>query len=230
MPAVLPVLRLWSKNAQNRCAFDDIMSYWMAHDVITFLVDLERYQTALHNFLTQNEKAQALHFKTVISRQRFVVSRSILKKILLEILSGENIADMVLTRSEGGRILVKDQPHIFISLSYSGSCIAITLGKSKVGSDIERVRPIPDKKIISSPVFNYYLFRNDTERIWQVIHVWTQIESCAKLFDTNPYVFLNTPGLFRNAHFVSYYINHQSIFSLASLQGHVTDLLVWLDE
>ena len=230
MPAVLPVLRLWSKNAQNRCAFDDIMSYWMAYDVITFLVDLERYQTALHNFLTQNEKEQALHFKTVISRQRFVVSRSILKKILLEILSGENIADMVLTRSEGGRILVKDQPHIFISLSYSGSCIAITLGKSKVGSDIERVRPIPDKKIISNPVFNYYLFRNDTERIWQVIHVWTQIESCAKLFDTNPYALLNTPGLFRNAHFVSYYINHQSIFSLASLQGHVTDLLVWLDE
>jgi hypothetical protein len=92
------------------------------------------------------------------------------------------------------------------------------------------VRPIPDKKIISSPVFRYYLFRNDTERIWQVIHVWTQIESYAKLFDTNPYSFLNTRSLFRDAYFASYYVNHQSIFSLAALQGRFNDLLVWLDE
>jgi len=229
MPPVLPVLRPWSRNIQNRCTYNVIRSYWMAHDAVTFLIDLERYHPALPDFLTDNEKEQAFNFKPVISRQRFVVSRSVLKHILSEILLKENIADIILIKSDSGRILVKDQAHIFISLSYSGSSIAITVGKRKIGSDLEIVRPVPDKKIISSPFFENYRCTNSAGCMRQVIHFWTLIESSAKLFDENPYPLLTACAPFRDADFVSYCINRHMIFSLASRQGYFNDVLVWLE-
>jgi phosphopantetheinyl transferase len=144
-------------------------------------------------------------------------------------LSEENIADIVLIRNEHGRILVKDHPSVYISLSYSGTCVAITVGKRKLGSDIELVRPLSDKKITSSPIFNNYPCCHDKERIRRVIHTWTLVESYAKLYDKNPYPLLNASTLFTNANFVSYCINQRMIFSLASDQKKFTDSLVWLD-
>jgi 4'-phosphopantetheinyl transferase len=201
----------------------------MVHDNITFLVDVGIYHTRFHEVLTQDEKEQELRYKPLISRQRFVVSRTILRHILLDILPEEDVADIVLIRNEHGRILVKDHPSIYISLSYSGMYVAITVGKRKLGSDIELVRPLCDKKIASSPIFNNSGCSNEKERTQRVIHMWTLVESYAKLYDKNPYPLLNSNTPFTNANFVSYCINQHMIFSLASDQEKFTDALVWLD-
>ena len=222
-------LRSWSQTLQNRCTYDDIMSYWIAYDVITFLVDLEMYHPSLHDFLTHEEKEKELRFKPVISRQRFVLSRTILKHILLNILPKETIADIVLIRNEDGRIRVKDYPSVNISLSYSGTTIAISIGKRKLGNDIEVVRTVHDKKITSSPIFKDLYCKDEKEHIQQVIHLWTLVEAYAKLHDKNPYPLLNSCSLFRDAHCVSYSINKHSILTLASCQEQFTDALVWLD-
>ena len=229
VPVVLPPLILWSKSTQNRCLYDDIMSYWMTYDTITFLIDIGRYQPAFHDFLTDDEKEHELRFKPVISRRRFVVSRVILKHILARILPKMKISDIVLIRDKDGKIHVKDIPHVNISLSYYGTNIVITVGKRKIGSDIERVRPLLDKKITASPVFNDCRFAEGEERMRQVIHVWTLVESYAKLYDTNPYPLLNSCLPFKNAEFVSYYIDQHMIFSLASIEKNLTDILVWLE-
>lgn len=229
VPAILPPLRSWSRTIRNHCAFGEILTYWKAHDAITFLVDLGVYHPSLNDFLTHSEKKQELAYKPVISRQRFVVSRILLKYILREILSKEHIADIVLIRNEEGRILVKNYPSVYICLSYSGASIAITMGKRKLGSDIEVVRPLHDKKIISSPIFNDMNCKNEKERIRQVIHVWTLVEAYAKLHDINPYPLINNRSLFKDGNFVSYCINQHSIFSLATGPDQCTDALVWLD-
>lgn len=139
------------------------------------------------------------------------------------------IADIILIRTENGRILVKDQPHVYICLSYSGTSIAITVGKRKLGSDIEGVRQVQDKKISASPIFNNYSCAPGKERMWQVIHVWTLVESYSKLYDKNPYPLLNACSPFKDVNFMSYCIDQRIIFSLATVRGHFTDVLVWLD-
>ena len=63
----------------------------------------------------------------------------------------------------------------------------------------------------------------------QVIHVWTLVESYAKLYDRNPYPLLNSCSPFKDADLVSYFIDQRMIFSLASVQGPFTEVLVWLD-
>jgi 4'-phosphopantetheinyl transferase len=180
-------------------------------------------------FLDQKEKEKELQYKTTISRKRFVVSRTIIKHILKNILLTPSPSDTVLIRKKYGRILVKDFPGIFISLSYSGTCIAITVGKRKIGSDIEIVRPVDIRKIKSYPLFADESSRNEKERIRHFLQMWTLLEAYAKLHDRSTYPCLIEKDFPRDVNFVSYCINTTSIFSLASGLDQTRDTLLWLD-
>lgn len=229
MPAALPPLRPWSKNSQNLCEYDDLRPYWMGHDAVTVLVDLGMYRPELYAHLSDDEKERVLRYKPSRSRRRFILSRAVLKRILSEIFPEADAGEIVLTRSADGRILVKDRPHVHVSLSYYDTSIAVTVGKRKLGSDIEGVRPIRDRKITASRVFHECPRAEGTDHTVQVIHVWTLVEACAKLFDVNPYRLLGACSPFGGANLVSYRIDHRLILSLAAGPGRFTEVLVWLD-
>ena len=89
MTAILPPLQPWSGNTQNKCGFDEILTYWKACDVITFLADLGMYHASLYNFLDEREKEHVQKFKTDYFKKRFTISRSIIKLILQNILDTE---------------------------------------------------------------------------------------------------------------------------------------------
>ncbi len=226
---MLPPLRPWSRDADTRCAFGDVTSFWTAHDAVSFLVDLGVYRPTLHALLTRDEKERERRFRPAVSQRRFVVSRCVLKRVLAEILSEERVADIVLARNADGRIRVDGRPDVYMSLSYSGRSIAITVGKRKLGSDLEGVRPVRDAKIAASPAYRSYPPPRGAGHTQQVIHVWTLLESCAKLFDANPYPLLDRRTPFPGAEFVSYCVDRRAIFSLASEPGRLDDVLVWLD-
>ncbi len=211
----LPPLGIWHETPANTCTFDGILYSWKVHDTLTFLVDLGIYHPMFRVFLDPGERERELHFKTVISQKRFVVSRTILKHILQAVLQTGTAADVVLIRRDDGRILVQGYPGMYISLSYSGTCIAVSVGKRKIGSDIEVLRPVTIEKIKSSSLFNDEDYRNGKESTQHFFHVWTLVEAYAKLHDSNPYPYLMWKELPRDAHFVSYCINNSSIFSLA---------------
>jgi len=229
MTAILPPLQTWSGNTQNRCRFDKILTYWKACDVITFLADLGMYNASLYNFLDDREKEREQKFKTDYFKKRFTISRSIIKLILMNILDTGNISDIVLNKKKNGRILVRGRQDMYISLSYSGTCIALSVGKRKFGSDIEVLRPVEIRKIKSCPLFYDTNCRNGKEQIRNVFHLWTVVEAYAKLYARNPYQILNYRVLPDDAHFVSYCINHHSILSLAFSSDQMRDALLWID-
>jgi hypothetical protein len=229
MTVRLPPLRIWHGTGANTCAFDEILSYWKGNDTLTFLVDLGIYRPAFQAFLDPAERERELLFKTVISRERFVVSRTILKHILRAVLPAGSAADVVLIRRDDGRILVKGYPELFISLSYSGTGIAVTVGKRKLGSDIEGVRPVNIEKIKSCLLFSDEDCQKGKASIHHFLQVWTLVEAYAKLHDSNPYPYLLWKELPRDGHFVSYCINNSFIFSLAYDLDEGKHALLWLD-
>ena len=229
MNAIPPPLSSLSGNSMNQCLFEEIPVYWETNDVITFLVDLGMHHPLLFDVLDNREKEQAQKFKTEYFKKKFTVSRSILKHILQHILGVKDTSDILLGKEKKGRIILHNRPDIFISLSYSGPYIALTVGKQKIGCDIEVLRPIKDNKIAFCPIFINYQCMDDKKHIWQVIHVWTLVESYAKLYDENPYSLLNPSAVFKEVNFFSYCINKHLIFSLASGKKQFTESLVWLD-
>jgi 4'-phosphopantetheinyl transferase len=229
MNVIPPPLRSWSGNSMNQCLFEEIPVYWEANDVITFLADIRMYHPSLYHVLDNSEKEQEQKFKTEYFKKRFTISRSLLKHILQPILAADNSSVIQLGKEKKGRVIIPGRPGICISLSYSGPYIAITVGKQKIGSDIEIMRPVKANKISSSQIFINYPHTDDRECLRRVIHVWTLVESYAKLYNENPYSLLKTCSLFKDANFVSYCINKQLIFSLAFGKKDFADTLVWLD-
>ena len=213
----------------NRCQFEEIPVYWEANDVITFLANIGMYHTSLYDVLDSSEKEQEQKFKTEYFKKRFTISRSILKYILQPILVTDNPSEILLEKEKKGRVKMPSRPDIFISLSYSGPYIAITVGKKKIGSDLEVVRPVRANKIASCQIYIDYPHTDERQYLWQLIHVWTLVESYAKLYDENPYPHLNSCSVLKDTNFVSYCINKHLIFSLASKKEQFADALVWLD-
>jgi len=184
---------------------------------------------ALYHTLDAAEKERFLQFKSEYFKKRFTVSRSILRQILHHIPGTENNDGIVLTREKNGRIRVNTRQDIFISLSYSGSCIALTVGKRKIGSDIESVRPVHLTKIRSNPLFDSLTSGHGKEHNQHLLHVWTLLEAYAKFHDMSLYPLIKDRFFLPDTHFVSYLIDQDSILSLASDSRPMKDTLLWID-
>jgi 4'-phosphopantetheinyl transferase len=228
MTAIPPPLRAWSKKSSNRCIFEKIPAYWMENDVITFLADTGMYDISLYHNLDAAEKEQHRKFKSEYFKKRFVVSRSILRQILHHMLGTENNADTILMQEKNGRISVRDWQDIFISLSYSGSCIALTVGKRKIGSDIERVRPMESGKIRSSPLFDG-LASGNRKGDQHLLQIWTHLEAYAKFHDMSLYPLTPERFFLPDTHFVSYLIDRRFVLSLVADAKPMKDTLLWMD-
>jgi 4'-phosphopantetheinyl transferase len=227
--ATLPPTIPWIQNIQNGCTLDDLPAYWKEYDTLTFLGDLGRYHSSLIQVLDAREKEQAQAFRTDYFKKRFIFSRSIIKYILHHMLETDTIEGITLLKDTSKRIVVKNRHDIYLSLSYSGTSVALSVGKQKTGSDIEVVYPMDIRKINSSPVFDDAHLMNEKERIPHFFQVWTMVEAYAKLRDRNPFSLLNNRCLFEDAHFISYCIDNRSILSLAFDADSIKDTLLWID-
>ena len=229
IPTILPPLRPWSKNASNLCAFDDIPAIWETYDVITFLADLGTHHPPVSMILDRKEKKREHAFKTEYFKERFAVSRSLIKKILQPLIKAKTLSDVSLDKENTGRITIQNRPDICISLSYSGTFIALTVGKQETGSDIEIVRPLDIRKIRTCSLFNDTESSNDTDRARCFLQQWTMVEAYAKLRDMNLYPLLKERFIFTDVHFLSYLIDQNSVLSLASGAHNFKNILLWID-
>jgi hypothetical protein len=103
------------------------------------------------------------------------------------------------------------------------------MGKRKIGSDIERVRPVDIRKIGASPLFDSLTSGNGKSRNQHLLHVWTLLEAYAKFHDMSLYPLTHDRFFLPDAHFVSYLIDQRFILSLASDARPVKEILLWID-
>jgi 4'-phosphopantetheinyl transferase len=226
MPELLPSLREWSENSLNRCTPEDITQYWKDYDVLTFLVDFGICNSSYLSILDAGEKEQEKTYKSDYFRKRFAVSRSTIKQILQPIMRAKKASDIRLGQGKKGRITILGRPDIFISLSYSGTYIALTVGKQKIGSDIEMVRSLKIQKAKSCAFFFNTVGSKENDNILTFLHQWTVMESFVKLRDLALYPLLKERFIVTDVHFTSYLIDQRFILSLASDTPHLKEILL----
>jgi len=226
MTSRIPLIKTWSGDTAHRCAIDELVIPWQTCDVITFIIDLGVYHASLSDFLDPGEKERVGKFRTGYFKKRFTVSRWLIRQILKTLLGTESVSDIVLVQRKEGGIAVRDHTEVHISLSYSGSCMALSIGKRKLGCDIEVLRPMDIKKTLSCPLFHD---GNCAHGSRNFLHRWTLLEAYAKLHDKNPYSLLNNRVLLEDVHFVSYCLDRHAILSLALDSDRLNDILIRLD-
>lgn len=226
MPEFLPSLRFWSENSLNRCTHDDITRYWKEYDVITFLIDLDECTSSYFPILDPGEKEQEKTYKSDYFKKRFTVSRTTIKQILQPVIRAETASDIHLGKGKKGRVTILGRPDIFISLSYSGTYIAVTVGKQKIGSDIELIRLLKMQKIQSCAFFCNTWRSSESDHNRKILHQWTMMESFVKLRDMALYPLLKERFNVDGVHFSSYLIDQRFILSLASEDPHLDDVVL----
>jgi 4'-phosphopantetheinyl transferase len=186
------------------------------------------FDFSVPSILSYEERERVRTFKSEYFKQRFIVSRSLMKAVLQEIV-GETMAPGLIVRQETpGRVILQGRSDIFLSLSYSGTCLALTLGKQKIGSDIEMLRQPEMRKIRSCPLFDMKP-GNKKEHTLHFLRQWTMVEAYAKLRDMNLYPLINERFNFNNTSFISYLIDNRAVLSLAADSPAGKSALLWMN-
>lgn len=216
-----PALEQWSRESGNKYNPGDMTACWNAHDAITFLADIGMYDPSCSAMLDPEERKQKRAFRSEYFRRRFTLSRWIMKNVLRQLTGPE----VILKKERTGRIAVTGRPDIWLSLSYSGPCMAITLGKKKIGSDIEIIRPLDSRKLGGSSHF----IGTKGDPAHHFLRQWTMLEAYAKLHDLPLYPLVKERFPLADAHFRSYCIDRRTILSLATGSPLWNTTLLWTD-
>ena len=216
MPDLVPSIRKWADSSRNLCTLDEISDYWKAYNIVTFIANLDSVSSQFSTALDEHERERAMAFKSEYFKNRFIVSRSIARIIFQHISATKSPLDIRFGKEKLGRLVVPDLPGVSMSLSYSDNVLAFTLGKQKVGNDIEFIRPLDMRKIHSIPVFKENIQHEGRGENIELLRQWTLIESYAKLHDMHLYPLLEERFQMENAHYISYLINSHYVLSVAS--------------
>jgi 4'-phosphopantetheinyl transferase len=90
-------------------------------------------------YLDETEKAHLDTLTTEYFRNRYIVSRLVLKS-LSGILKEKSWADMVTFKDEHGRVHVCGHDDLHVCISYTENIVALAISKADVGIDIESIR------------------------------------------------------------------------------------------
>lgn len=123
----------------------DIPLLWEQKDILILLFDLNSF-TSGTDYFDDNEKKELNTLKTNYFRERYLVSRTVLKSILYYLLKGQSISKINTYKDEFGRVHVRDHEEFHICISYTGKIATLAISKMDVGIDIELIKPFSTGK------------------------------------------------------------------------------------
>ncbi|WP_234737003.1 4'-phosphopantetheinyl transferase family protein [Tellurirhabdus bombi] len=117
--------------------------YTDSDELVLFRVQLSRFVpliSALQPLLRDEEIARAQRYHQDADRQRFVISRGVLR-VLLGMHTGQPHKEIQLVVGANQKPMLRDFPAVHYSVSHSGDWILMALAKHSVGVDIEKINP-----------------------------------------------------------------------------------------
>jgi 4'-phosphopantetheinyl transferase len=117
-----------------------------AGEVLAWVVDLAHPPVAFDDLfarLTPAEQERALRYKVARPRHEFVVGRGLLRGLLGEILGVEPAAVPLAALPSGKPVLPADTG-LHFNVTHTDGVALLACGRSRVGIDVERPRPLAD--------------------------------------------------------------------------------------
>jgi 4'-phosphopantetheinyl transferase len=140
------------KDLPSTIFLKDVPSLWKQKDILIFLIGLDSC-TFGSEYLDDNEKKELKKLKTSYFRERYVVSRTVLKFVIHYLLEGQAVFKISTYKDGYGRVHVRDHEELHICISYTGKIVSLAISKVDVGIDMELIKPFSTGK------FSKYLNR-----------------------------------------------------------------------
>ncbi|HIH92759.1 TPA: hypothetical protein HA338_01535 [Methanosarcina acetivorans] len=191
----------------------NLPNLWAQNDVLIFLIDLGDYDTLSMECLNNSEREHFEKLKTAYFKKRYVVSRTVLKHILCQLLNKNSVLQIATYKDEFGEVHILNHNELHICLSYSENIATLSVSKVKVGIDVEIKRPMALKNTLkylqpASP------FSGKSESDTYVLIEWTLREAYCKFSNKPMLSVLSKEPDFNNTFYSSYLLDNKYIFSL----------------
>ena len=118
-----------------------------AGEVSAWVVDLTRPPVSpdeLFGRLTPDEQARAVRYKIAKAREQFVIGRGLLRGLLADYLRVAPGAVPLNYLPSGKPVLATDAVGLHFNVTHTDGVAVLVAGRSRVGVDVERPRPLAD--------------------------------------------------------------------------------------
>jgi 4'-phosphopantetheinyl transferase len=149
------------------------------------------------NILSDEEKQRARRFHFKIDRERFSITRSLLKKILGKIISIPAQEIQFNFNKHGKPVLTEPFQKIQFNVSHSGNLGMIAISDTPIGVDVEQFRKEMTtadiaKRFFSKVEVEEFLKLNEDEKLQGFFNCWTRKEAFIKAIGKGLSLPLNT--------------------------------------
>lgn len=205
-------------NIPDSILLKDIHSLWEQNDILIFLVEMDKYTYNI-GFLDESEKEDLDKLQTGYFRERYVVSRTILKFVLRDLLEGESVFEISTYKDKYGRVHVRDHGELHICISYTGNIISFAISKVNVGIDLELKRPFSAgkfSKCMIKQAVGTHCFKDD----FSMLALFTLKEAYSKYYNESILFCFNKELDTNNVFSSSYILDEKYILSIIADAKH----------
>ncbi len=204
----------------------EIRELWSSCDILVCYLDMDRHSIRTES-LTDNEIITLSNFKSEYFQKRYVLSRTLLKHLLCNILETRSPSEVVLSPSYGRRVQVNNGDYPWISLSYSQNVLASFLAKERATGDVEVIRlsRVHPSKYPALTGLGVDEVHNTPRVFWER---WTQLEACAKFKEVSLQTILRDVSFGLDLRFHTFAITDRVVGSVCSMmQNPRISLIYW---
>jgi hypothetical protein len=197
-------------------SFHEVAGMWEQHEILILLADMQGSLPGSVEHLDSREYSQKNKYITRYARRRYAVSRTLAKHLLAAILYKQSPEDIILEKEHTGGIRVVGDDSVFLCISYAHNFIAFAIARSKVGIDIERIRPVAIHHIPS--LVGTICGENPatTQDCTVFLRHWTELEAYAKYSNIPLWKMLQHPQARTGGHPRSFIIPGGVILSIVT--------------
>lgn len=197
---------------------EQVSGLWEENDVLIFIIDLNDYPSPDAKYLDETEKVHLATLKTEYFKNRYVISRMILKH-LSGYLKKRSWSDMVICKDQHGRVHVCDHDNLHVCISYTENTIALAFSKTEIGIDIELIRS-RSLEIISRSVDKASSVIGPAASSYDFLVMWTLKEACCKISNETMFSNLTRKLDLTNVYPSSYVIDNRYILAVVRRSHH----------
>jgi 4'-phosphopantetheinyl transferase len=200
------------KDLPSTILLKDVPSLWKQKDILILLIGLDSCIFG-SEYLDANEKKELSKLKTNYFRERYVVSRTVLKFALHYLLGGQAVFKISTYKDEYGRVHVRDHDELHICFSYTGKIVSLAISKVDVGMDIELIKPFSTGKF--SKYLNKQALKTDgLDNCPDLLTLFTLKEAYSKFSNESIISCINKELDLSSIYSSSYILNNSYILSI----------------
>jgi len=194
-------------------SLESIPYLWQQSDALVFLVDLDDYDIFSTNYLNRVEIESLERLQTSHFKKRYILSRTVLKHILCDIIKERSVSGISTYKDGYGRVCIHNHSDLYICISYTESIAALAISKIEIGIDIELGKKLALKSNLKNPLTKPSFTDEPVNEI-DLLIIWTLKEAYSKFSNKNMHLIFNKELDLSGVSHSTYVLDNKYIFSV----------------